>query len=96
MLLKPIISWLHIIEGDEPRISSACTAFAEIRRHMLTVLNTNFLSNEYNKILEDRYVFCIKPFHYAANLLDPTKHEVELTPTELLKAQEYLRTPAEF
>lgn len=99
MLLKPLISWLHVIESDEPRMSLACAAFADIRRHMQEMLNSSFLSKDYpkiNQILEDRYEFCIKPVHYAANLLDPSKRGEDLIPEELLEAQEYLTKLAQF
>ena len=92
--LEPFIFWLHKVESEEPRISSACTAFAEIRKHIQNVgPDSRFLVEHYSKIgqiLDERYDFCVKPVHYAANLLDPSKRGIDLIDEELLEAQEYL------
>lgn len=98
-LLKPIIFWLHIIESDDSKMSLSCTVFSDIRRHVQGMRNLNLLMNYYaktNKILEDRYEFCIKPIHYLANLLDPSKRGEDLIDQELLEAFECLTRLLEF
>ncbi|XP_051159350.1 uncharacterized protein LOC127280427 [Leptopilina boulardi] len=98
-LLKPIISWLHIIESDDSKMSLSCTVFLNIRRHVQGMRNSNLLMNYYaktNEILEDRCEFCIKPIHYLANLLDPSKRGEDLIDQELLEAFECLTRLSEF
>ena len=89
-----------MIESDEPQMSVTCSAFTKIRQHVQNIVpNSKFLSQHYakiNQILEDRYDFCIKPVHYAANILDPMKRGKDLIDSEVLEAQEYLANSARY
>ena len=87
-----------MIESDEPQMSFTCSAFTKIRQHVQNIVpNSKFLSQYHakiNQILEDRYDLCIKPGHYASNILDPMKRGKNLINSEVLEAQEYLANSA--
>lgn len=82
-LLQPIKKWINIFQSDQSRISEVVEAFYEIRNHFETeVPNSPLLINEENKAIkavEERERMCLKPIHFAANILDPKFRGKNLT-----------------
>ena len=71
-----------MIESNVPQMNVTCSAFTKIRQHVQNIVpNSKFLSQYHakiNQILEERYDFCIKRVHYAANILDSMKRGKDL------------------
>lgn len=96
-LLKPISSWITILESDDSKIHLVIDAFLEIEKVFLKVLqsiNLSPLNCEetgiiFNK-LTDRYVMAIRPIHQAANFLAPISKGKNLNQERISEAQNFI------
>lgn len=93
-LLRPVLKWITILEGDSPEIGATVEAFAELKDHFTTTLRKSPMTKKEEKqvltILEDRKQFCLKTVHNAANLLDPRFNGKRLTEEAVIDACEYI------
>ncbi|XP_034935220.1 uncharacterized protein [Chelonus insularis] len=76
-LMKPIVKWINILEGDNPLINKVPECFYDLYNHFNNAFNNigNIFSEEEKlsiyTCLENRKTMALRPIHYAANLLDP-------------------------
>lgn len=93
-LLRPVLKWITILEGDSPEIGATVEAFAELKDHFTTTLPKSPMTKKEKKqvltILEDRKQFCLKTVHNAANLLDPRFTGNRLSEEAVIDACEYI------
>ncbi|XP_034945950.1 uncharacterized protein [Chelonus insularis] len=88
-LLKPIMKWITILEGDGGTINLAYQAFYDIEKLFKKELknsSVSILTSEETKsvfeILEKKRHSALKPIHYAADILSPTQKGKFLTEEE--------------
>lgn len=89
-ILKPLQSWILLLERDSPTVELTCKAFKEIQKDLQLFLNLGILPPEENeqlhrKLIERKQLY-LKNIHFAADLLRPQSLGSNLTPTELLEA----------
>lgn len=93
-VLRPIVSWITKLEGDEPLTHKALYAFEDIDSSLSKTLPASLLSNaEEKQILEkatQRKEFAIAPIHLAAALLDPGSQGHLLSHAQQLEALEFI------
>ena len=74
-IIAPVVKWITILEGDYCTISLVPKAYSEIKNVFKERLPQSPISVEEGKrienILEKRAKFLLKPFHFAAHMLDP-------------------------
>lgn len=93
-LLRPVLKWITVLEGDSPMISATVQAFVDLKDHFTATLPKSPLSKKQEKealaILENRKDFCLKTVHFAANLLDPRFTGRNLEEEAVVDACEYI------
>lgn len=93
-LLRPVLKYITILEGDSPSIGLTVEAYAELKTHFTTYLPKSAMSKKEEKQvldkLKDRKQFCLKTVHHAANLLDPCYTGRNLSEEEVVDACEYI------
>lgn len=93
-LLKPIEKWIKILQSNQSRISEVTEAFHEIKKHFAVEVPTSpLLANEEGKalkIVEERERMCLRPIHFAANILDPTFKAQNLSNSNCNQGLEYI------
>lgn len=88
-LLKPIVKWITILEGNSETINKVYKAFRELK----AVLNTELVNNNICLLtvievesavshLNNRESKALRPLHYAANILDPLYKGKDLSDTQ--------------
>lgn len=97
-LLKPIATWITMIEGDKPQISSVARIFSEISHHFQSTIASSPLTKSDEKkateALSARQEFCIGPVHKAANLLDPKYLGKHVTEDDIVDAMQFVTEAA--
>lgn len=86
--LKPIVDWITKLEGDTPLRGQVCRAFEEIKQHLETQVNSSlslFSPEDRDSVMQSmnkRKDMCLRPNHYATNILDPMQKGRSLSNSE--------------
>ena len=92
-LLRPVLKWITVLEGDNPAVGLAVEAFAELRVHFTIAVRRSPMTQKEKQVwenLEDHKDFYLKTVHNAANLLDPRFTGKNLTEEAVIDASEYI------
>jgi hypothetical protein len=93
-LIHPIVSWITILEGDDPKLSYVSQAFSEIAKSSLSVVETAPLTRKEEEMvieaIEKRANMAMRDIHYAANILDPSRLGQDISEDQLADGIEYI------
>lgn len=94
LILKPIVKWTTLLEGDNFKISQVSIAFIEIedcfKKYVPELPVSKAEEKQLMDIFEDRKKSSLKAIHFAANLLDPTYHGQSLSKEQHVNAMEFI------
>lgn len=93
-VLRPIVKWITILEGNSLGISQVVEAFKELTSVFSECVPSLPITKKEEKdmilFLKNRKKMALKPLHFAANLLDPKFCGKYLTCEEQVEAIEFI------
>lgn len=94
-ILEPFADAITKLEGDNAKIDKVFLTFKNLRSQVSFVLSdVTILDNDDKKtimtFIDNRTKMAIHPIHFAAYLLNPVSHGIELDSDEDIKAMQYI------
>lgn len=93
-ILHPIAISIKILESDSSLLSEVVYIFNYIKKTIEESEEGNF-KEKLLEYLENRFKFCCKPIHFAANLLDPRFKGKQLNDHEVMIAIDFISQMAD-
>lgn len=93
-ILHPVSKSINLVESDRSILSEVPFVFKYIKDTILNIPQqvdlTSSLIESLLKYVEERYEFCSKPIHFAANLLDARFKGEQLNEDQLMEAIDFI------